>query len=383
MRVLLCCRFLLLAISFSTGYAQTITAIKVADGFQFVEGPVWLDGIGLLFSDINANTVYRWSETAGSSVYLKPSGNSNGLALDSQGRLLLAQHGNRRIARLEANGSQTSLASHFNAKRLNSPNDLAVKSDGAIFFTDPPYGISSSQQELSFSGIYRISPNGYLSLLEKSLSRPNGLAFSPDESVLYVGDAETRRIYVWDVVQDSTLANKRLFAYMKPSGYTDGMKVDANGNLFATGPGGVWVYAPNGALLETISVPGQTTNCNWGDADHRTLYITSGSAVYKVRPILSALDTKDGIVNDFRIFGNYPNPFNPITVIRFSLKKTERVDLSVYSICGKRVAALVNRDLAAGVHQVVWDAGQQATGVYFYVLQAGPEKKIGRAILLK
>ena len=304
-----------------TPAAMLATPEKIADGFQFVEGPVWVDSLGLLFSDINANTVYRWTPATGATVYLKPSGNSNGLAFNAQGRLLLAQHGNRRIARLEKDGAQTALATHFNGKKLNSPNDMAVKSDGAIFFTDPPYGISSNQQELAFSGIFRISSSGALSLLDKSLARPNGLAFSPDESLLYVADAEARRIYVWDVVNDSLIANKRQFAFMSPSGYADGMKIDAAGNLFATGPGGVWVFSPNGTLLQKILVPGQTTNCGWGDADRQTLYITSGTALYKVRSPFAGINSsrESSLPGELQLLPNFPNPFNAATTVRFSL----------------------------------------------------------------
>lgn len=256
---------------------------KIADGFQFVEGPVWMDGVGLLFSDIPANIVYQWTDDSGTSEYLNPSGNSNGLALDSQNRLLLAQHGNRRLARIDTNGTETALATHYDGKKLNSPNDIAVKSDGSIFFTDPPYGISPDQEELGFYGIYRLSPSGSLQLLDNSLQRPNGIAFSPDETRIYVGDSEANTIYVWNVTDDTLITDKQQFAYMDGPGGTDGMKVDEEGNLFSTGPFGVWVYAPDGTVLDTIIVPGQTTNCNWGDDDRKTLYITSGSAVYRIR----------------------------------------------------------------------------------------------------
>ncbi len=261
---------------------------KVADGFRFVEGPVWMDGAGLLFSDIPANIVYMWSPESGVSQYLNPSGNSNGLALDDRNRLILAQHGKRQVARIDANGAETALATHFNGKRLNSPNDIAVKSDGSVFFTDPPYGISPEQEELGFYGIYRLSPSGTLQLLDNSLQRPNGIAFSPDESRLYVGDSEGRTIFVWNVADDTLITDKKKFAYMDATGYTDGMKVDEKGNLYATGPFGVWVYAPDGTVLDTVKVPGQTTNCNWGDDDRKTLYITSGSAVYRIRILTTA-----------------------------------------------------------------------------------------------
>jgi len=291
---------------------------KVADGFLFVEGPVWKDGVGLLFSDINGNTIYRWSQDSGVVAYVKPSGNSNGLALDLQGRLLAAQHGNRRVVRIEITGSQTPLAASYQGKRLNSPNDLTVRSDGSIWFTDPPYGISQSQEELGFYGIYRISTSGEVQLLDKSLRRPNGIALSPDERRLYVNDSEARIIYVWDVVADSTVANKRVFASMAPVGYADGMKVDGAGNLYSAGPLGIWVFAPDGRVVDTILVPGQTTNCNWGDNDRKTLYITSGTAVYRIRPgVTSTEDPGQGssLRPGLMPLECFPNPFNPTTTI--------------------------------------------------------------------
>jgi len=226
--------------------------------------------------------VYRWRANTDSAVFLRPSGNSNGLALDHSGRLLLAQHGDRRVARLESDGSQTPLATHFNGRRLNSPNDLTVKSNGTIFFTDPPYGVSPDQRELNFQGIYSITPDGVLHLLDSTLYRPNGIDLSPDESVLYVSDAPQRIIYAWDVVNDSAITNKRKFASMKPEGNADGLKTNAEGHVYATGPTGIWIFNHQGTVLDTIPVPGQTTNCNWGATGHDTLYVTSGPAVYRI-----------------------------------------------------------------------------------------------------
>jgi gluconolactonase len=256
---------------------------KIAEGFSFIEGPLWIDGVGLIFSDIPENKVYLFSTDSVLSVYLDPSGNSNGLTLDHEKRLLLAQHGNRQLARLEGDHSFTSLATLYDGRRLNSPNDLVVKSDGSVFFTDPPYGISGDQEELGFSGIYRLNPAGRLELLDKSLARPNGIVFSPDEKTLYVNDSETRKIYKWDVLNDSTIANKQLFGLMTPAGNADGMKVDKEGFLYVTGPVGVWIFDPKGTPVDTIPVPGQTTNCGWGDKDGKTLYVTSGSALFRIR----------------------------------------------------------------------------------------------------
>lgn len=243
---------------------------------------MWKDG-SLIFSDIPASKIYKWSPDSVTTVFLEPSGNSNGLSFDKNGNLILAQHGERSIARLETDGSQTVLASHYEGKKLNSPNDIAVKSDGSIFFTDPPYGISKEQEELGYYGIYRISPAGEVQLLDKTLRRPNGIVFSPDEKKLYVNDCEAKIIYMWDVVSDTAIANKKQFAVTNLDGYgVDGMKVDLHGNLYSTGPNGLWVFSPDGTLLKTIEVPGQVTNCNWGGKDGNTLLITSGSEVYSL-----------------------------------------------------------------------------------------------------
>ncbi len=358
---------------------------KVADGFQFVEGPVWKDG-ALLFSDIPANKVYKWTDTAGISEYLNPSGNSNGLALDSDGNLLLAQHGLRQVARLEEDDSFTPLANNYDDKKLNSPNDMDVKSDGSIFFTDPPYGINSSDAELDYNGVYRIGPTGQITLLERTLYRPNGIAFSPDEKTLYVGDAESRKIFAYDVVDDSTLANKRQFAAMSPRGYTDGMKTDKDGRLFSSGPIGIWVYEPDGTLIETIEVPGQTTNCGWGDADGNTLYITSGDAVYRIRNTLVGVneDLEDsGHPDKFKLFHNYPNPFNATTNISFTLKEAGFTRVNVLNTVGEKLETLSSRVYEAGRHSIIWDADNINSGVYIIQLSTISGTDTRKCILLK
>lgn len=254
---------------------------KVAEGFQFTEGPVWKDG-AIFFSDIPANKIYRWNEKDGLSVYLEPSGNSNGLALDKDGNLLLAQHGKRRLAKINNDGKEISLADNFYGSKFNSPNDITVKSDGSIFFTDPPYGIEPNQEELGYNGIYKLGKDGLIQLLDISLNRPNGIAFSPDEKLLYVTNSETKDIYVWDVA-DGKIINKRLFAKLEPNGGGDGLKVNSKGRLFVCGSFGIWIFESDGTLLDSFEVPGQTTNCAFGDEDGKSLYITSGNAVYKYR----------------------------------------------------------------------------------------------------
>ncbi len=363
----------------------------IDDGFLFVEGPLWRDGV-LLFSDIQANTIYRCVPDSGSTVFHTPSGNSNGLALDLAGNLLLAQQGKRQVVRLEANGSETILAALYDGKKLNSPNDIAVKSDGAIFFTDPPYGINSSQEELGFYGIFRLSPSGSLQLLDATLNRPNGIAFSPDETKLYVSDAEARRIYVWDVLVDTLIVNKRQFAYMSPAGYADGMKVDAAGHLFATGPLGIWVYNAEGSILDTILVPGQTTNCNWGDADRQTLYITSGTAVYRIRNVYTRIPSHEQgqlRTESFQLYGNYPNPFNPSTCIEFSIPRPEKVGLMVFDVLGGKVRTLIDGIVHAGLTMKEWNGKDEignpvGSGLYFYQIQTQSGfKQTQKMILLK
>ena len=254
---------------------------KLAEGFRFTEGPVWMDG-KLLFSDIPENKVYQWSEENGIAVFLDPSGNSNGLTLDPEGNLLLAQHGKRRVARI-VDGTESALVDSFEGKKLNSPNDMTIHSDGSIYFTDPPYGIEEDEEELGFYGIYRLTPEGEITLLDKSLERPNGLAFSLDESKLYVADSQEQKIYVWNVEDNGLISNKKLFIDMESDkrGSADGMKMGKDGLLYATGPGGVWIIDAEGKAVVTVDVPGPTTNCNWGP-EGEILYITSGDAIYKL-----------------------------------------------------------------------------------------------------
>ena len=267
---------------------------KLVDGFEFTEGPLWHPQGFLLFSDIPANTIYQWTPKEKSKIFRRPSGNANGNTLDREGRLLSAEHSNRRVSRTLEDGRVVTVASQYKGKRLNSPNDLVVKSDGSIYFTDPPYGIKSEQEELGFYGVYRITPDGTLTLLVRDFVRPNGIAFSPDEKKLYVDDSEKGHIRVFDVKPDGTVENGRIFAELKDpnkSGVPDGMKVDQEGNVYSTGPGGVWVFSPSGNLLGKIAVPEVATNLAWGDSlrdssasrDYKMLYITAGNSLYRIR----------------------------------------------------------------------------------------------------
>ena len=350
---------------------------KIAGGFQFVEGPLWKDSLGLLFSDIRGNTIYLWSPLDSSTKpYLQPSDSSNGLAFDSQGRLILTQMRLRRIARQESNGTIVPLASTYNGKKFNSPNDIAIKSDGSIFFTDPDFNIPYPyNSELGFRGIYRISLSGTVQLLDSTFDKPNGICFSPHETKLYVNDSQKRIIYVWDVINDSTITNKREFARITPTGYADGMKTDSGGNIYCTGPLGVWVISPSGVLLDTIRTPENPSNCNWGDADRKTLYITAGKNVYRYRLPITDVENEKGILPEgFELHQNYPNPFNPTTNIGFRIVPQDGgfVSLKVYNVLGKEMATLVNEEMDAGEYEVEFGRNSDLTGVpsgvYFYQL---------------
>jgi sugar lactone lactonase YvrE len=259
---------------------------KIAGEFKFTEGPIWHPDEFLLFSDIPADTIYQWQPDQEVTVFRRPSGMANGNTLDRQGRLVTAEHSNRRVSRTEVEGTVVTLANEYQGKQLNSPNDLVVKSDGSIYFTDPPYGITPPEEELGFYGVYRLTPQGELTLLVEDFIRPNGITFSPDESKLYINDSEAGHIRVFDLQTDGTLSNGRIFAELKDpnkEGAPDGMKVDLQGNVYSTGPGGISVFSPNGELLDLIEVPEVPANIAWGDKDYQTLYITARTGLYRIR----------------------------------------------------------------------------------------------------
>jgi gluconolactonase len=259
---------------------------KVAGNFQFIEGPIWHPDGFLLFSDIPADIIYKFASNQQVEVFRRPSGKANGNTLDKENRLLTAEHENRRVSRTEKDGKVIALADRYEGKRLNSPNDLVVKSDGSIYFTDPSYGVSKDQEELGFYGVYRLASDGKLTLLVKDLVLPNGIAFSPDEQKLYVNNSEAGYIAVYDVKPDGTVTNEQLFADLKDAsqgGVPDGLKVDLEGNVYSTGPGGVWILSPDGKLLGKISVPETATNLAWGESDRKTLYITANTSLYRIR----------------------------------------------------------------------------------------------------
>jgi gluconolactonase len=263
---------------------------RLATGFMFTEGPVWNSkGEFLLFSDIPGNRISKWTTKAGISDFRFPSGKSNGLTLDGKGRLIACEHANRRVSRTEDDGAVVTIASHYKGKKLNSPNDVIVKSDGSIYFTDPPYGLNPTfgtmeQQELPFYGVYRLSPDGETLSLLIDDSVPNGLAFSPDESLLYIADTERNHLRVFDVTAEGETTNGRIFAELPGEPLApDGLKVDLEGNVYVTGKGGIWVLNPEGSRLGIIPVPELPANLCWGESDWKTLYITARTSLYRVR----------------------------------------------------------------------------------------------------
>jgi gluconolactonase len=288
---------------------------KLAGDFQFVEGPIWVHSKGqgyLLFSDIPANVIRKWDPKGGVSVFLEKSGftgadasnvggqtnngfgmvtliGSNGITLDKQGRIVFCQHGDRQISRLERNGKRTVLASRYEGKRLNSPNDLVFKSDGSLYFTDPTAGLrlqdKDPARELPFAGVYRVS-KGKVQLLAKDFTRPNGIAFSPDEKYLYVNDTAKKIIMRFDVQPDGGVMNGQVITDMNSDtapGAPDGMKVDQKGNIYCTGPGGFWIMSPDGKHIATVKTKELPANLNWGDDDAKTLYLTARTGLYRIR----------------------------------------------------------------------------------------------------
>ncbi|MCX6132910.1 MAG: SMP-30/gluconolactonase/LRE family protein [Ignavibacteriales bacterium] len=352
---------------------------KLASGLLQPEGPVWKDGAGLLFSDIKRNLINVWSPLDGSvKLYLQPSDSSNGMTFDQQGRLVLTQMRLRRVARQELNGTITPLASTYDGKKLNSPNDLVVRSDGSIFFTDPDFNIPSGQKrELNFKGIFRITPKGALVLLDSAFDKPNGICFSPDEKKLYVNESARCLIYVWDVIGDSLIVNKLLFYSIPATGYADGMKVDPSGNLYCAGPTGVWIISPTGQYLGKIAMTENPSNCAWGDNDRKTLYMTAGSSLYRIRTITTGLNEGNqySLPGEIELRQNYPNPFNGSTDLSYSLPRTMGVELRVYNSVGHLVCSLVQETKEAGCHLAAFDASSMASGVYFASLVTRTERK--------
>jgi len=290
---------------------------RLADGFRWSEGPVWIEeGDYLLFSDVPANKIYRWSEKDGISIFLEPSGysgpdpaifrepGSNGLIRGGSNTILMADHGNRAVARLDLETkAKQFLATHYQGKRFNSPNDLVLASDGSIYFTDPPYGLEglneSPHKELAFNGVYRLDPSGEVTLLDDSLTFPNGIILSPDERTLYVtvSDPERAVIMAYTLDKAGNITDRRVFADLTGlakgglPGLPDGMAIDTGGNLFATSPGGVHIFTPDGTNIGRIDTGTAIANCAFGE-DGRTLFLASNNFLARIRTRTTGLDSR-------------------------------------------------------------------------------------------
>jgi sugar lactone lactonase YvrE len=284
-----------------TDIVESPQAERLATGFVFTEGPLWHPDGHWLFVDVRANLIYRLTPGGRSEIIREQSGSSNGMTFDRQGRLLICEGDNRQVTRRESDGTYTPLAQRLGGKRINRPNDLVTRSDGSIYFTDPAGRLTPQERELDFSGVHRIAPDGSLSNVTAETEYPNGIAFSPDERVLYV--AITRRdercieektrgevcahqcIRAFDVAADGSLSNNRIFANMASAadGVPDGMKVDVEGRVYCTGPEGVWVFDASGHHLGVIRLPEIPANCAWGGPDHRTMLFTARTSIYAMR----------------------------------------------------------------------------------------------------
>ena len=277
---------------FQAVVAASLEFERLVGGCIFTEGPLWhRRDRYLLFSDMPGDHLRRWSANDGISTFRQPCNKSNGLAWDNQGRLIACEHASSSLTRTEADGGITVLASHFGDKQLNSPNDVVVKRDGAIYFSDPSYGRMEHfgvprPLELDFRGVYRLEPDtGALRLIAQDFAQPNGLCFSLDERRLFVNDTERQHIRVFEVAADGTLANGRVWANTlgEGPGAPDGMKVDSAGNVYCCGPGGIHVLAPDATALGVIQVPEVTANFCWGDDDLRSLFIAASTSIYRIR----------------------------------------------------------------------------------------------------
>lgn len=290
---------------------------QIASGFTWTEGPVWMPGGYLLFAEIPSNSIRKW-QSGKTSIFIQPSGylgkepyggkepGSNGMTIDSRGRLTVAGHARRNVWRLESNnasGQITVLADGYQGKLLNSPNDVVCRSDGSLYFTDPPYGLRMQSdkdpaKQLSFNGVYRIPgaasrkpgskpDNAALQLIIRDLPRPNGIAFSPDEKTLYVDNSEPRKFWMqYHVEADGSVSGGKVFfdaSSDRSPGAPDGMKVDSQGNVYSAGPGGVWIFSPGGKHLGTIHIADPTGNVAWGGSDYQTLFVTASGSVYRIR----------------------------------------------------------------------------------------------------
>lgn len=261
---------------------------KVESGFQFTEGPQWIPAReSLLFSDIPANTIFELLPPSNVAPFVTPTNNTNGIGLDEKGLLVTCEHSGRRVARTLADGTLVTVADNYGGKKLNSPNDVIVRKDGNLYFTDPPYGLGGNPSELGFNGLYQVKPSGGVVLISDTLQRPNGIALSPDQDTLYVDDTATGELRAYTVDLDGVASAPKVLATTSPS--PDGMTVDENGNIYVSNEAGIEVFRADGTLRGAIPVPEKPTNCAFGGKDRRTLYITAQKSLYRVNVAVAGL----------------------------------------------------------------------------------------------
>jgi len=269
---------------------QSKSVFCIGSSFQFTEGPVWMKKEQyLIFSDIPANTIYSWSSEQGLSEWRKPSNNANGNTTDNEGRLITCEHTSRRVTRTEEDGKITILTQAYQGKHLNSPNDVVVKRDGTIWFTDPPYGIKPEMKEQSANYVFRLDPGREEPVpVVENFSRPNGLCFSPDERFLYIGDSDTKIHHIrrFIVLDNNTLKEEGIFTVINP-GVPDGMRVDLEGHLFCSAGDGIQVFNVNGKLIGKILTPQTASNCAFSDSDLKELFITAVKSVWRVSLLIA------------------------------------------------------------------------------------------------
>jgi gluconolactonase len=320
---------------FTSPVPDSAELVHVTGDILFGEGPLWHPDGYLLFSDMDADLIYKMDPKTGiKEVYLSPSGAANGLAFDPQGRVIMCREQERDLARIEFDGTVTVLASHYDGKRLNSPNDLVIRSDGTVFFTDPYInGSSPTPKELGFNGVFAWTPDGRIILLDTSVGGPNGITLSPDQKNLYVNNGWTKTVFLFDIMDDNSITNKRVFAETPTiSGVLDGMKVDENGFLYVAATyDGVWIFSPEGEFVDTINIPGITTNLNWGDDDYQTLYFAELNNIYKLQ-----LESK-GIVTPVRdpvypinstLKANYVSPDNDQVIFQTQFMNPDQLNFN-------------------------------------------------------
>ena len=348
-----------------------VVTFRTRYAVAYGEGPLWHPDGFLLFADKGNSRIMKFDpQNPVRDVYLDPSGETSGLAFDKDLNLIMCRQANRDLARLGSDGNITILASEYQGVQLNEPNDLTIRSNGTVFFTDPNFeGIQGA-----IEGVYSLTLDGKIHRLESTIVFPNGVTLSPDEQTLYVVETWTRLVYAYDIENDSTLSNRRELARIPEARYLDGIEVDEDGLIYVAGGGGFWILTPDGVLVDKMRMPGNTTNLAWGDADYQTLYLTKSTGVSSIRLnatgyVVTDVES-DEIPKPFELGQNYPNPFNPTTVIPFEVVSPSPIRIDVFDALGRHVATLLDEALAAGSHRLQFDASDLPSGTYFYTLEA-------------